>query len=86
MKREYFYIETKADWPNDFVQNADIEEQEDLFEFTQANLNTTDPDQRKDCSEISDVLAPYNSTISGENITSTKAKPVIFSDVPVISN
>jgi hypothetical protein len=35
MQREYFYIETKADWPKDIVDKADPEEQNDLFEFTQ---------------------------------------------------
>lgn len=45
MRREFLYIETKEDWLpeyKDYIRNLDKEEHEDLFEFTMANLNTTD--------------------------------------------
>lgn len=65
MRREFLYIETKEDWPSeykDYIRNLDKEEHEDLFEFTMANLNTTEENHKKDCSEHSEVLAPFNSS------------------------
>lgn len=72
MQREYFYIENKEDWPEEIVKNKDVEEHNDLFEFTMANLNTTEEEYKKDCSEVSEVLAPYNSTISADDIASPR--------------
>lgn len=45
MMREFLYIETKEDWPSQYdelIKSIDREEHEDLFEFTLANLNTTE--------------------------------------------
>ena len=64
MQREFFYIEDREDWPPEILENVDREEHNDLFEWTTKNLNTTEDEHRKDCSEISDILAPYNSTVS----------------------
>ncbi len=54
MQRDYYYIETPDDtdgWPKEFIQALDIEEHNDLFEFNVANLNSTEPAQKQDCSE-----------------------------------
>jgi len=77
MQREYFYIETKEEWPEEIIEKKDAEEHNDLFEFTLANLNTTEPEYKKDCSEVSEVLAPYNSTISAENVATPPKKSQI---------
>jgi hypothetical protein len=72
MKREFFFIEDEADWPQHLVDEIKNnrerrEEHRELFEFTEQLLNTTEDKDKKELSEKSDVLAPYNSTISIDN-------------------
>lgn len=48
------------------------------------NLNTEDPELKAECSERSDILAPYNSTVSEVLIGMTESKKIIFE--PLIIN
>ena len=48
--RDFFYMENANDWPDEIRENYDAEEYNELFSFTLINLNSTDPDNKKDCS------------------------------------
>jgi hypothetical protein len=48
------------------------------------NLNTEDPELKAESSERSDILAPYNSTISEDLIGMTESKKIVYE--PLIVN
>ena len=43
-------MENANDWPDEIRENYDAEEYNELFSFTLINLNSTDPNNKKDCS------------------------------------
>jgi hypothetical protein len=84
MQRDYFFIETPDDWPQEFINKVNKEEHEDLFEFTYRNLNTTQSDYKKDVSDQSEILAPFNSSQSAEDITKPEIKKSVLVDkIPI---
>jgi len=84
MQRDYFFIETPDDWPQEFINNVNKEEHEDLFEFTYGNLNTTQSEYKKDVSDQSEILAPFNSSQSAEDITKPEIKKSVLVDkIPI---
>lgn len=89
MEREFFYIEDKEEWSPRIINQIDKEEHNDLFDFnSEANLYTTEEKDKKDCSEQSNILAPYNSTISAsDGIGTTDAdKPkFLIANMPIVN-
>ena len=84
MQRDFFFIESPDDWPQEFINNVNKEEHEDLFEFTYGNLNTTQSDYKKDVSDQSEILAPFNSSQSAEDITKPEIKKSVLVDkIPI---
>ena len=64
MLREFVYLEKESDWQSDAVRQINKEEHDEMFKFGLSNLNSTEDASSKNCSEVSDILGPFNSTLS----------------------
>ena len=64
MLREFVYLEKESDWQSDAAKQINKEEHDEMFKFGLSNLNSTEDASSKNCSEVSDILGPFNSTLS----------------------
>jgi hypothetical protein len=80
MAKEFFFIENPNDWPEKVVEMINKEEHDDLFQFSLKYLNSTAGLSIKNESEMSNILGPFNSTISARNELDTPREEDNFID------
>ena len=83
MVREFVFLENESEWPKEVRELVNREEHDEMFKFGLNNLNSTEDASSKNCSEVSNILGPFNSTLSEKNETDSPRKmigPWLFSN------
>jgi hypothetical protein len=61
------YLEKESDWELEMVKQINKDEHDEMFKFGLNNLNSTEDASSKNCTEVSDILGPFNSTLSAKD-------------------
>lgn len=85
MAREFVYLEKEEDWQQEVGKKVNRDEHDEMFKFGLNNLNSTEDASSKNCSEISNILGPFNSTLSAkDDLDSPRDKEELDSKVPIV--
>ena len=85
MLREFVYLEKDSDWESDIVKQINKEEHDEMFKFGLNNLNSTEDASSKNCTEVSDILGPFNSTLSAKNdLDSSQESEDLHHKIPLV--
>ncbi len=68
------------------VKNVSKEEHDEMFKFGLNNLNSTEDASSKNCSEVSNILGPFNSTLSAkDDLDSPRETDELLDKVPLVN-
>jgi hypothetical protein len=85
MVREFVFLENESEWPKEVRELVNREEHDEMFKFGLNNLNSTEDASSRNCSEVSNILGPFNSTLSEKNETDSPRKMnLLDSKVPMV--
>ena len=86
MLREFFFLEKDDDWQQDIAKQINRDEHDEMFKFGLQNLNSTEDASDKNCSEISDILGPFNSTLSAkDDLQSDEQNEILDKNIPIVN-